>query len=282
MVKPTRAVTTAVLPPPGNREAARQRRYGWLAVGLVAVGLGQLAFNLAQPLTGWAQIGAYGPGLLVAAAVGWLVAARRPFLSLPRFSFERGTCTTGAVWLSAGEADARVEALGAGLQLAAGQFPNYAGPRLAEEGAQVRLTLDRQAAAPLLGGVWAAGLNPGLPWALEVRSNVGDLTLNLRDLTVPLLKLDSLAGDVDLTLPAAGQATMELRLGLGNLTLRLPENVSARFKLQAGALVNFWSSGRRLVRVAPDEWTTPGLPAAGEAAQCRLNIHMLTGDLRVL
>jgi len=142
-----------------------------------------------------------------------------------------------------------------------------------------RLTLDRRAAAPLLTGPWTAALCKGLPWTLRLRASVGGFTLNLRDLAVVKLDLYSLAGPVDLTLPAAGQGEINLRLTLGDLTLRLPESVGVSLKFEAGPLASLKWNGRRLARVAANEWATPDFATAPE--RFTLSVNMLAGDLKL-
>src|SRR4029077_17324365 len=117
------------------------------------------------------------------------------------------------------------EAFAGSTQLAVGQFPDYAGPLLKAKNGQAQLILDHRAAMPFLVGGWTLSLVKTLPWLLTVRSQVGDCHLNLRDLSVAHLRLDSMWGDVDLTLPATGEGEMNLSLTFGDLILRVPEEM---------------------------------------------------------
>jgi hypothetical protein len=173
-----------------------------------------------------------------------------------------------------------VRAFAGSSQLAVGSWPHPRGPQVAAQGVVTRLVLDHAQAVPYLaGGPWDLALSRNVPWALELRANAGHLALDLRELTMGGLRVDSAYGGVDLTLPGHCPAEMRLRLGLGDLTVTVPEGVEAKLRLALGPLATVKVDNRRLVQVAPNEWMTPLYPA--KAQRCTLVVEMRAGDLRL-
>ena len=274
------SATESAAPPPVS---GRQRRwYRFWAVLLIGLGLALLVLNVSGlwPRPGAGTVAAYWPALVVALGAGLPFAARRARgFQLPPFACEREGGEAAELWVRAGTADVRVEALAGVSQLAVGAFASQAGPQVTRTGGVTRLVLDQRAAAPLLTGPWTAALGKGLPWTLDLRASVGALTLDLRDLTVAKLDLEALAGPVDLTLPAAGQGELRLCLYLGDLTLRVPEGVGVKLIFEAGPLAALKLNGRRWVRQGADEWVTPDFSAAPQ--RFTLRVKMLVGDLKL-
>jgi hypothetical protein len=267
---------------PAVKMAAAQRRgYRVWAAALVGLGLLLLAYNISGPWPGAGAAAALWPALVILLGVGLpFVAWWARGFQLPAFACDRNSCEAAELWVTAGTADVRVEAFVGASQLAVGKFPSLAGPQVMKAGAVTRLVMDHRAAAPLLSGGWSAALNKTLPWSLQLRASVGGFVLDLRDLLVVKLDLESVAGPVDLTLPAAGQGEMALRLLLGDLTLRVPEGVGVKLKFEAGPLATLKLNGRRLVRLAADEWATPDFSTAPQRFALRVN--MLAGDLKLV
>jgi hypothetical protein len=59
----------------------------------------------------------------------------------------------------------------------------------------------------------------------------------------------------------------------------VPEEVGLKLAVDAGPLATLKLNGRRLVRVAPNEWATPDFAAA--AVRFVLDVKMGTGDLKL-
>jgi hypothetical protein len=251
------------------------------ALAFLAIGAALLSYNLGLwPAGVGARVLAYWPVLLIALGVLILLTGRAALgFDLPTFAIERGEHVSARLGVPSGLSDVRVSAFAGASQLAVGKFPNQGGPRLNVEDGQAHLILDRRAAAPfLLGeGEWSVALAKGLPWTIEAHSTLGDFRLDLRDLTVPSLHLRSWAGHVDLTLPVAGPAEFEIRLTLGDLTVRVPEGAAMRIRLKAGPLTRVQIANPRLAQSAPNEWSTPDLPAA--AQPLTLTVELTTGDV---
>ena len=254
---------------------------GWYrlwALVILGLGLALLVYNLSGPPYEVGGMAALWPAVLLGLGLPFFARWARG-LQPPTFACERGESAAAELRVRAGTADVRVEAFAGASQLLVGRFPSPDGPRLERTGEVARLVMDQRAAAPLMEGPWTAALNKGLPWTLDLRASAGALTLDLRDCQVPCLDLESLAGPVDLTLPASGQGEMRLRLGLGDLTLRVPNGVGFKVRFQGGPLAALKLNGRKLVRVASDEWATSGYATA--EAHYALTVAMGTGDLNL-
>jgi len=261
-------------------EARRGRWYRAWAVVLAAAGLWLLAYNQGW-LPGWlGRVTAFWPAALIVAGLA-MISTGRPALGFgpPPFALERGGAEEGELWIDAGAADVRLEPLANDDHLAAGEFPSFAGPRLEVEGDRARLMLDRRGTAPWLPGAWRVALSAQLPWRLHLRSGTGAISMALSSLPVSGLDLKAWAGPVELCLPATGQGEMNLRLVLGDLTVRLPEGVGLNLKVKAGPLVSLDAADAGLARTAPGEWTTPGFLDSPQ--RFVLNVEMTAGDLRV-
>lgn len=79
------------------------------------------------------------------------------------------------------------------------------------------------------GERWSIDLTPRIPLDIEVRAGVGDLYLDLGELTVTRLDVGSGVGDTTIDFPiAAGRTTAVVQGAIGDMILRIPEGVGAR------------------------------------------------------
>jgi hypothetical protein len=85
------------------------------------------------------------------------------------------------------------------------------------------------------GWHWTMALNREVPLSLEVKSGASQANIDLHDLTVKDIRLDTGASTVDLTLPASGQVTGRVKAGAATVRIRLPEGVAARIRGSYGA-----------------------------------------------
>jgi hypothetical protein len=259
--------------------ARAHRRLRLCAAALIVAGAFLLAHQLGLLPGPLAQLAAFWPVVLI--LFGLLLVAGRAPLGYPPlpFAIERGDYQSASLQCSIGFADARIAAFAGASQLAVGQFPG-GGPRLRMDGSRAQLIMDHRLAFPFLTGPWTISLVKGLPWSLTLRSSAGHLHLNLRDLTVTSLDLRSLAGDVDLTLPATGQGEMNLQLGLGDLTLRVSNGMAIKLKLAPGPLAHIRLDDQRFIQTTPSEWVTPNFSASPQ--RFTLSVALTAGDLQVI
>lgn len=92
---------------------------------------------------------------------------------------------------------------------------------------------------PFLGpdsGVWQFKLNQDVPLSVDVDAGASQLDLDLTDLKVIHLSVDTGASSLHLKLPAhAGSTLVEIESGAANLDLNVPQGVGARVRCRQGA-----------------------------------------------
>ena len=139
------------------------------------------------------------------------------------------------------------DTLDARMRLPVGTFPNFAFP-WAWGPAQ---TLD-----------WTFGLSTEIPLSLEIETGAGEAWLDLSDLSVTDLRLQTGASATDLTLPvSAGYTRVKISAGAASVKVRVPSGVAARIRV-SGALAGITVDRGRFPREggvyqSPDYDTAP-------------------------
>lgn len=83
---------------------------------------------------------------------------------------------------------------------------------------------------------WSFSLNRDIPLALELKTGASETQLDLTDLRVADLRLQTGASSTDLTLPAqAGHTQVAIEAGAASITIRVPPGVAARVRATGGA-----------------------------------------------
>ena len=201
----------------------------WIVIGVVLLlsTTGQLGQGPAELIVEW------WPLLLIALGIwfviGSVVPSRRGLtetLSLPlgnateadvRFRFGAGNLTT------------RPAASGS---LVDGEFPGGVIHRVLRPGA-VELSQDTRYGLPWLSHAsnWTVGLTAAVPLDLRVDGGASRAVLDLRDLRVRSLALQTGASETRVLLPrAAGMTTVKAQAGAASLTFEVPGGVAARIR----------------------------------------------------
>jgi hypothetical protein len=108
------------------------------------------------------------------------------------------------------------------------------------QSAKVRLESPSMVFAPFNFGpayrrVWSFGLSSAIPLSLTVKTGASDNKIDLRDLKVSRLRLETGASSTRLTLPAhAGYTEVRGSSGAASLTVDIPEGVAARIRTGGG------------------------------------------------
>jgi hypothetical protein len=128
--------------------------------------------------------------------------------------------------------------------LVAGRFGGGLGQRVRRRDgtASVELRLPSRVIFPFVPWVWGAGglnwdvrLNPKVPLDLKLETGAGQNVLDLSDLQVRSLELETGVSRTDLTLPArAGMTRAEIETGIARVTIRVPDGVAARIEVDGG------------------------------------------------
>lgn len=82
---------------------------------------------------------------------------------------------------------------------------------------------------------WTFGLNGRVPLSLQVEAGAGEARLDLTELQVTDLRLQTGASSTSLTLPAnAGHTRAKIEAGAASVTVRVPPDVAARIRAEGG------------------------------------------------
>jgi hypothetical protein len=82
---------------------------------------------------------------------------------------------------------------------------------------------------------WSVRLSAGIPLSLDFETGASDASIDLTDLRVTFVRLQTGASATRLTLPAnAGHTRVEIRSGAAAVTIRVPSGVAARIRTQTG------------------------------------------------
>jgi hypothetical protein len=85
------------------------------------------------------------------------------------------------------------------------------------------------------GFEWTFGLNGEIPLELDVDTGASEAQLDLEDLKVTDLRLNTGASSTEITLPAeAGFTKVEIDAGAASVRIRVPTGVAARIKTEGG------------------------------------------------
>ena len=82
---------------------------------------------------------------------------------------------------------------------------------------------------------WDIALAPAVPLALKLKGGVGEAELNLSQLLVDALQLESGMGAVALTLPQQeGRLAADIKAGVGSTTITIPEGFAGELHIAGG------------------------------------------------
>jgi hypothetical protein len=119
---------------------------------------------------------------------------------------------------------------------------------------------------------WDFGLNPEIPITLKVETGASEARLNLRDLRVTDLRLETGASSVEVILPAqAGHSRARVQAGAAAISFRVPEGVAASIRFQ-GALASVDVDQHRFPR-SGDVYRSPDY----ERAEHRVDLEVEAG-----
>jgi hypothetical protein len=149
------------------------------------------------------------------------------------------------------------------MRVGAGRFPHLAIPWVRWRG-------------QALG--WWFGLNREIPLSLDFRTGAGDTRLDLADLRVSDLRLQTGASATDLTLPSkAGHTRVDIRAGAASVMIHVPSGVAARVRAR-GALASVRVDRQRFPR-AGNVYQSPDYDSAANKAD--IDIETGVGSISV-
>jgi len=235
-----------------------RRRYGELVWGVLIILAGMLflmdnlgllpgrvsAWQLIFPLA-LVILGAWfilGPQLLPR------IQPETQMLTLPL-----GTLNAADVRFSHGAGRLEVRALNDAASLLSGTFVGGVEYRLDESASPAKIKLKVPAHdwffEPLQsvseGLRWDVALTPRIPLRLRFKTGASQTFLDLSELQVNELRLETGASSSELTLPArAGYTRVEIEAGVGSVTVRFPAGLAGRIHVRGGVTAINIDAGR--------------------------------------
>ncbi len=126
---------------------------------------------------------------------------------------------------------------------------------------------------------WTVGLNPNIPLKLEFEVGASRSLLNLRDLQVKEINLQTGASATEIDLPArAGEVRARLHSGMAGVVVRIPENVSAWIHTR-GALSSTQVDTQRFPEVGSGDYRSADYGMA--ANRVEIDIETGIGSVKV-
>lgn len=120
---------------------------------------------------------------------------------------------------------------------------------------------------------WDVALNDRVPLSLHFEGGASKSTLELRDLQVKDLRLETGASSTDVFLPArAGSTRARVRSGVAEVKLHIPEGVAASIRA-TGGLASINVDTRRFLPSGANEYRSPDFDTAAN----RLDLDVETG-----
>jgi len=129
------------------------------------------------------------------------------------------------------------------------------------------------------GYSWNVGLNRDLPVILDFKTGASESDLDLTDLRVTELDLETGASSTRITMPAhAGMTRARIKSGAASISLRLPEGVAGRIRAKGGLASINVDSGRFPFNGSVYE--TPGFDSAANRAEIGFETGVGSLDIR--
>ena len=223
-------------------------------VAFVAVGLSLLLSRI-RPWIG----STVGLGLIAGALVAaWPLAAFDYFeehfglaaTTVHEFSVDRENATSARVELEIGAAELDLQAGASPDVLTSGTFKScgvdslQVDVRRADDRLTARLAAEDgprlfQCSHATWGPAdeWVVALSPRIPTVLEITGGLWDADLNLEDLQITRLDVETGASETRVTLPRTpGHMSANFDMGAGTLEIYVPQEVAIRLDLEGGAL----------------------------------------------
>lgn len=83
---------------------------------------------------------------------------------------------------------------------------------------------------------WSVSLTRTIPLALDVHAGANQANLDLSDLTITELRVNTGASDTTVAMPAAGRTMAFVACGAASVRIRIPDGTAARIVVRAGLM----------------------------------------------
>jgi hypothetical protein len=124
---------------------------------------------------------------------------------------------------------------------------------------------------------WRADLAPNVLWDVDVRSSLGHVDLDLRDMRLERVTAHTSFGRVRIVCPERGYTGMNLKTMAGEIEIVLPPGVGAAIEVRTGALGAVTVNNKRLL--APDQRRFVTADVDTAAARMIIRVEAAAGDV---
>jgi hypothetical protein len=127
---------------------------------------------------------------------------------------------------------------------------------------------------------WSMAVNGEIPLALVGEMGANDARLDLSELRVTDLRLDTGVGATTVTMPAqAGFTRAQIKTGVASMTVRIPEGVAAHIRVQSG-LADVNLDRGRFPRIAEHTYESPDFATAENKLELRAEVGLGALEIR--
>lgn len=249
---------------------------GWGVVLLLLGGLMLLnAMGLRLP-NGASPMSFFWPLVLILFG-GWLILSvfTRPNLSAQRDSVGLQGASEASLRINHGAGELRIGSGAGADELANGVFSGGLEQNSRLNGSRLEVRVNPpQPSFPFFFGHWDRydwdmRLNANIPTALTLQMGANKAEVDLHDLRLTSLKVETGASETRIRLPAQGRLRADFNLGAAALKLTVPEGVSARIRATVGA-ASLSVDTSRFPRTG-DVYQSPDFETAANAIEMKID-----------
>jgi len=264
-----------------------------LIVGGVLIAWGALGVLDALGLVHVSVCGLGWAGLIIAIGV-WLVwgaATKAPATAEEDVAIPLEGATEARIRITHAAGRLQVQGGATGDHLVEGRFTGGVAHQVSRTGDRldVQMRVQGQGLATALlpwkwprtrGAEWTVHLNEVIPLSLKIEGGASENLLDLSELQMRELQLETGASSTKLTLPAAaGQTRAEVTCGAGAVEIRIPSGVSARVRAHS-ALGEVKVDRARFPRVSAGVYESPDYQTATNRIDLLVEASLGSADVR--
>ena len=125
---------------------------------------------------------------------------------------------------------------------------------------------------------WDVHLNPNVPLSLKIDSGASASTIDLSDLKVNALDIDTGASSTELILPAnAGNVHVDIDTGASSLKIKVPSDVAASIRIKSG--ISSINVNSRFARLEGGHYQSPDFATAVNRADITIDTGVGSIDI---
>lgn len=261
---------------------------GWIALAIFLLGIGALLLGAVTGLLPAdffdEAANVWAVAVVLGGALGLFLVLSSGLSASPRprpFIFDRGEARRGRLEIGAGSIDFNVSAHAPDMVeiLAGGQAAGGHLPRFNADGGAAAIQFPTRP-LPIFGvDLSEVTLTPNVPWAVEVRTSLGNLDMDLFHLIVPSVEVRGALGDIHLITPTAGVTAASLTTWLGDARIEVPTGVAVRINARPSKFAEIKVDEKRWPRLDDGSWVSPDYTTAPH--RLTLNLKTTFGNISV-